>query len=125
MHAKYNRMHVTCYFNLECSTEVWYVRHIRSFNESLIPRPFRRRKKGLVHIAHACAGVSIVTGRVTMVIAHGFCMTCSSMDDKRRVYDSIRFPQFFLGSPSACACNVYQALSPPEGPGYEATSMRA
>ena len=49
-------------------------------------------------------------------------MTCSSMDDKRRVYDSIRFPQFFLGSPGACACNVYQALSPPEGPGYEATT---
>ena len=50
-------------------------------------------------------------------------MTCSSMDDKRRVYDSIRFPPFFLGSPGACACNVYQALSPPEGPGYEATTM--
>ena len=47
-------------------------------------------------------------------------MTCSSMDDKRRVYDSIRFPQFF---PGACACNVYQALSPPEGPGYEANDL--
>ena len=50
-------------------------------------------------------------------------MTSSSMDDKRRVYDSIRFPQFFLGSPGACACNVYQALSPPEGPGYEASDV--
>ena len=90
---------------------------------SLVPRPFRRRKKGLVHIARACAGVSIVTGRITMVITHGFCMTCSSMDDKQRVYDSIRFPQFFLGSPGACACNVYQALSPPEGPGYEASFL--
>ena len=36
---------------------------------------------------------------------------------------SNRLPHIFLGSPSACACNVYQALSPPllEGPGYEAT----
>ena len=44
------------------------------------------------------------------------------MDDKQRVYDSIRLPHIFLGSPGACACNVYQALSPPplEGPGYEA-----
>jgi hypothetical protein len=51
------------------------------------------------------------------------CMTCSSMDDKQRVYDGIRLPQFlFLGSPGACACNAYQALSPPppEGPGYKA-----
>ena len=32
-------------------------------------------------------------------------------------------PSFFLGSPSACTCNVYQALPPPpEGPGYEARS---
>ena len=25
----------------------------------------------------------------------------------------MRFPQLFLGGTSACACNVYQALSPP------------
>ena len=59
---------------------------------------FRRRKKGLVHIACACAGVSIVTGRVTMVIACGFCMTCSSMDDKRRVVSDS--PSFFWGPPA-------------------------
>ena len=30
------------------------------------------------------------------------------------LYDSIRFPQIFLGYPSACVCYVYQALfSPP------------
>ena len=84
---------------------------------SLVPRPWRR--KGLVHIARACAGVSIATDRVTIVIARGFCMTYSSTGDKRRVYDSIRLPHIFLGSPGACACNVYQALSPPplEGSG--------
>ena len=87
---------------------------------SLVPRPWRR--KGLVHIARACAGVSIATDRVTIVIVCGFCMTYSSTGDKRRVYDSIRLPHIFLGSPGACACNVYQALSPPplEGPGNEA-----
>ena len=87
---------------------------------SLVPRPFkRRRRKGLAHIAWAYAGVSIATGPVTIAIVRGFCMTCSSMDNKRRVYDSIRLPPIFLGSPGACA---YQALSPPplEGPGYEA-----
>ena len=54
-------------------------------------------------------------------------MTYSSMDDKRRVYDRIRLPHIFLGSPDACACNVYQALSPPplEGPGHEATGFHA
>ena len=46
------------------------------------------------------------------------------MDDKRRVYDiSIRLQHIFLVSPGTCACNVYQAISPPplEGPGYKAT----
>ena len=43
---------------------------------SLVPRPFkRRRRKGLVHIARACVGVSIATDRVTIVIVRGFCMT--------------------------------------------------
>ena len=76
--------------------------------------------------ARACAGVSITTGRVTIVIVRGFCMTYNSMDDKRRVYDSIRLPHIFLGSPGACACSVYQALSPPplEGPGNEARFVR-
>ena len=39
----------------------------------------------MVHTTRACAGVSIATGRVTIVIARGFCMTYSSMGDKRRV----------------------------------------
>ena len=52
------------------------------------------RKKGLVHIARACAGVSIATGRISMVIYHGFCMMCSSMDDKRM---SIRQYPVFSG----------------------------
>ena len=93
---------------------------------SLVPMPFkRRRRKGLVHTARACAGVSIATGRVTIVIVCGFCMTYSSMDDKRRVYNSIQLPHIFLGSPGACACSVYQALSPPplEGPGNEASVL--
>ena len=95
---------------------------------SLVPRPFkRRRRKGLVHTACACAGVSIANGHITIVIVRGFCMMYSSMDDKRRLYDSIRLPHIFLGSPGACACNVYQALSPPplEGPGSEARKYHA
>ena len=72
--------------------------------------------------APAVCGVSIVTGCITIVIAHGLSMTCSSMDDKQRVYDSIQLPHIFLGSPGACACSVHQALSPPplEGLEYEA-----
>ena len=81
---------------------------------SFVPRPFKRRRKGLVHTARACAGVSIATasGRIAIVIVRGFCMTYSSMDDKQRVYDNIQLPHMFLGSPGACACNLYQALSP-------------
>ena len=70
---------------------------------SLIPRPFKRkRRKGLVHTARACTGVSIATGRVTIVIVCGFCMTYSSMGDKRRVYDRIvsAYPTFFWGPPA-------------------------
>ena len=79
---------------------------------SLVPRPFkRRRRKGLVHTACACAGVSIATGCVTIVIACGFCMTYSSTGDKWRVYGSIQLPHIFLGSPGACACNVYMLTS--------------
>ena len=45
------------------------------YNISLVPRPFkRRRRKGLVHTAHACVGFSIATDRVTIVIVRGFCM---------------------------------------------------
>ena len=82
---------------------------------SLVPRPFkRRRRKGVVHTAHASVGISTATGHVTIVILCWFCMTCNSMDDKRRVYDSIQLPHFFLGSPCTCMCSVYQALSPLE-----------
>ena len=62
---------------------------------------------------------------ILIVIICRFCMTYSSMDDKWRVYDSIRLPHIFLGSPGTSLCNVYSALSPlPEGPracvqGYE------
>ena len=69
---------------------------------SLVPRPFRRRKKGLVHIAHACAGVSIATGRVTMVIVRGFCMACSSMDNKQMSIRQCLIPDFFWGSQRMC-----------------------
>ena len=62
--------------SVQCSTR--WACHV-----SLVPTPIRRRKKGLVHIARACAGVSIATSRVSMVIAHRFCMMCSSMDDIR------------------------------------------
>ena len=35
---------------------------------SLVPTPFElRRRKGVVHIAHACASFSLVTGHVSMV----------------------------------------------------------
>ena len=49
-----------------------------------------------------------------------------SMGDKWKVYNSIRLPHIFLGSPGTCACSVYQALSPPpppplEWPGNEAS----
>ena len=47
------------------------VRHV----SSLVPRPFKKRRKGLVHTARTCAGVSIATSHVTIVIARGFCMT--------------------------------------------------
>ena len=81
---------------------------------SLVPRPFKR---GLVHIACTCAGISIATSRISMVITCRFCMAYSSVDDKRMIVsDSLTFS---LGSPSTCACNVYQVL-PTEGPGYEA-----
>ena len=40
-------------------------------------------------------------------------MTYDSMDNKCRVYDSIRLPHIFLGSPGTCACSVYHAFSPP------------
>ena len=82
--------------------------------------------------AHALGSISIATGRVTIVIVRGFCMMYSSMDDKRRVYDSIRSPRIFLGSPGAVhahahAVCTYQALSPPppplEGPGNEANRV--
>ena len=102
--------------------------HCNLWQTSLVPRPFKRkRRKGLVHTACACAGVSIATSRITIVIVRGFCMTYSSMDNKRRVYDSIRLPHIFLGSPGACACSEYQALSPPprEGPGYEANGKHS
>jgi hypothetical protein len=65
-----------------------------------------------MHTACICAGVSIATDCVTIVIACGFCMTCKSMDDK-------------LGSPGACTRSVYQALFPLEGPGYEARAYSA
>ena len=67
---------------------------------NLIPRPFKRRRKGLVHTVRTCTGVSILTSHITIVIVCRFCMTCSSMDDKRRVYDSIRLPHIFLESPA-------------------------
>jgi hypothetical protein len=60
---------------------------------SLIPRPFKRRK-GLVHTARTCVGVSIATDHVTIVISHGFCTMSKSMDDKRTVYN---YPIIFWG----------------------------
>ena len=76
---------------------------------SLLPRPFTRRRKGLIHTAHmcaeVCAEVSIATG---CIIVRRFCMMCSSMDNKWRVYDRIP-PLYSL----AHAHTVCQALSPP------------
>ena len=66
-------------------------------------------------IATGCVTIASELSRVCMI------MTYSSIDNKRRVYDSIRLPHIFLGSPGTCASNVYQALSPPlEGPEYKA-----
>ena len=81
---------------------------------SLVPRPFEERK-GLVHIACTCAGFSMVTGRVSIVTSPG-CTVVWTVNG--RIYDDI--PQFFLGSPGACARNVYLSLSLLKGPGYEA-----
>ena len=83
-----------------CTKPLWglYLNLHGSMHRSLVARPFNRnRRKGLVHTVHTCAGVSIVTGRDTIVIVCGFCMTT---DDKQRVYDRIisNYPSF-LGSP--------------------------
>ena len=68
---------------------------------SLVPRPFELgRRKGLVHIVHACASFSMAASHVSIV-------TCPRsptyvqlpMDGKRTNIDDIQIPQFFSGVP--------------------------
>ena len=47
----------------------------------------------MTQCTHIRWGFHIATGhitRITIVIIRGFCMMCNSMDDKQRVYGSIR-----------------------------------
>ena len=58
---------------------------------------------GLVHTACACAGISIAIGRITIVIIRGFCMSCSSMDNKQRIYSRVSDYHTFFWGPLAHA----------------------
>ena len=90
-------------------------------NASLVPRPFRRRK-GLVHIASACAGgPQKKLGESDTIVYSPFIVHRTARHAKS-VSDHHGNATGHYGDASACACNVYQALlSPPEGPGYEAS----
>ena len=118
---------------------------LRMLFASLIPRPFfeERREKGLVHIACVCAGSLWLPSAGERFIVNGlriqgknpenpqvYMRTCDC--DRNNVIRSSKLPYAitpdFSGVPGACACNVYQALSPPplkKGPGYEAGSLRS
>ena len=87
---------------------------------SLVPRPFRRRK-GLVHIASACAGgPQKKLGESDTIVYSPFIIHRTARHAKS-VSDHHGNATGHYGDASACARNVYQALlSPPEGPGYEA-----
>ena len=87
---------------------------------SLVPRPFRRRK-GLVHIASACAGgPQKKLGESDTIVYSPFIVHRTARHAKS-VSDHHGNATGHYGDASACARNVYQALlSPPEGPGYEA-----
>ena len=86
---------------------------------SLVPRPFERRRKGLVHS-------SIVTGCITVVTFMHFAWRAFlwTINGEHTVVSN--YPTFFLGSQKKVhtVCTL-QALSPPplEGPGYE-TNVR-
>ena len=92
---------------------------------SLVPRPFRRRK-GLVHIASACAGgPQKKLGESDTIVYSPFIVHRTARHEKS-VSDHHGNATGHYGDASACACNVYQALlSPPEGPGYEAIPVVA
>ena len=65
---------------------------------SLVPRPFEKKKgPGLLHIAHACAGFSMVTSPISIVTCPGSTVIWTV---NGRIY---KFPQFFWG-PLAHAC---------------------
>ena len=59
--------------------------------------------KGPVHIACTCASFFMATSHVSIVTCPG-CRAIWTVNGG--IYDDIRFPQIFLGSPDACARNV-------------------
>ena len=92
---------------------------------SLVPRPFkrrRRRREGLVHIAHACAG----DPRKMQILSYACTLRLSPIElyvmHAEPMNDHYGNATGRYGDPSACMCSVYQVLSPPplEGPGNEA-----
>ena len=90
---------------------------------SLVPRPFRRRK-GLVHIASACAGrPQKKLGESDTIVYSPFIVHRTARHAKS-ASDHHGNATGHYGDASACTRNVYQALlSPPEEPGYEAKSL--
>ena len=69
---------------------------------SLIPRPFERRRKGLVHTASTCTGVSIVTGCITVVTFMHFawCAFLWTINGEHTVVSN--YPTFFWGPRKKC-----------------------
>ena len=78
-------------------------------------------RKGLVHIASACAGgPQKKLGESDTIVYSPFIIHRTARHAKS-VSDHHGNATGHYGDASACARNVYQALlSPPEGPGYEA-----
>ena len=119
---------IICWFVYKFSTHC-HIMQLLMFNtmnlqlmalHSLVPRPFRRRK-GLVHIASACAGgPQKKLGESDTIVYSPFIIHRTARHAKS-VSDHHGNATGHYGDASACARNVYQALlSPPEGPGYEA-----
>jgi hypothetical protein len=71
--------------------ESWHKVTVSMNRSNLVPKPSREGERAW-YTSRSCSG------RVTIVIACEFCMTCKSMDDKWRVYDSVRLPACGGGS---------------------------
>ena len=92
---------------------------VHMYYTSLIPRPFRKRK-GLVHIASACArGPQKKLGESDTIVYSPFIVHRTARHAKSASNHHGNVTGHY-GDTSACTHNVYQA--PPEGPGYETTA---